>query len=109
MNPIYIDIAEAFARWAIGIIVTILVTHHIITADQSASLTADLLHKLELYSPTLLPLAWAVWKIVQNRVKFLTALMPDVKTEDQVNAIVKSGAPTPALTTPPNTVPGVPK
>lgn len=108
MNPIYTDILEAVARWAISLIVTVLVTHHVIAADQSASLTADLLHKVALYSPTLIPLAWAVWKIVKARVKFLTALMPDVHTEDDVNAILKSGGPTPTILTPPSTVPGVP-
>lgn len=108
MNPIYTDILEAVARWAISLIVTVLVTHHIITADQSPTLTADLLHKVALYSPTLLPLGWAVFKIVKARAKLLIALVPGVHTEDQVNAIYHSGQPTPALSTPPNTVPGVP-
>jgi hypothetical protein len=108
MNPIYIDVLEAVARWAISLAVTVLVTHHIITADQSASLTADLLHKVILYSPTLIPLGWVIWKIIRARVKMLVALMPNVHTEDQVNAIIKSGALTPTILTPPSTSPGVP-
>lgn len=109
MEPIYSDILRAVAAWAIGFVVNILATHHVITADQSASLTTDLMHKVVLYSPTLIPLGWAVWRIVKNRTKLLVALMPGVHTEDQVRAILKSGAPTPALTTPSNTVPGVPQ
>jgi hypothetical protein len=108
MNPLYSDILKAVAAWAIGFVANVLVTHHVITVDQSQALTADLLHKVILYSPTLIPLAWAVWKIIRNRIKLMVGLMPGVHTEDQVNAIIKSGQPTPTILTPPSTTPGVP-
>lgn len=56
----------------------------------------------------LLAFGWTVWNHYKNRIKFLTALMPGPQTEDEVNAHIKSGAPTPTISTPPNTIPGVP-
>lgn len=92
MDPVYIEIAQAVARWLIGLIVTVLVTRHVITEDQSQALTSDLMHKVILYSPTLLPLAWAIWRVLKARVKLLTALSPYITNETELNAVIKAGA-----------------
>ena len=58
----------------------------------------------------ILSLAWSQRVVFQNRVRFLVALMlPHGATENEVTAVIKSGAVTPSVTTPPDTIPGVPK
>jgi len=56
----------------------------------------------------LLTLGWSLWNQYKGRVKFLTALMPGPRTEDDVLQHIASGATTPSILTPTNTVPGVP-
>lgn len=58
----------------------------------------------------LFSLALTVWKIYGDRVWKMVALtMPVGATENDVKAKIKSGDPIPTITTPPNTIPGVPK
>ena len=109
MNPLYSELLQALGRWAISMVIAVLVTHHIITVDQSQTLTADLVHKLILYSPAALPLLWAGWNIFKSRIKFMAALAaPAYSTESSIDAHIASGATIPSVLTPP-TVPGIPK
>lgn len=108
MNPILAQILVGLTQWALAAAGGYLVAHHIITATQADSLTKDLLGHLALALPLLGALALTLWNKYRARVKLLVALQPGVHNEDQVNAIIKSGAPTPTITTPSNTSPGVP-
>ena len=109
MDPETLETLQLIGRWLLTLAISSLVTRHVITQDQGSHLAVQIVH----YAPTLIPLAWGLWRLrkvsIRERIKMLVALMPGVHTEDQVNAIISSGEPTPALTTPSNTVPGVPK
>lgn len=109
MNPILAQILMALAQTALAGIGGYLVAHHIITASQADSLTKDLLGHVALALPLVAGLGLTLWNKYLGRRKLLVALQPGVHTEDQVNQILKSGAPTPTITTPSNTSPGVPK
>ena len=53
---------------------------------------------------------WSYWTTYSSRIKLLAALtMPAGATENQVIAKVASGAITPIVSTPADTIPGVPK
>lgn len=56
----------------------------------------------------ILSLAWSQRNVIIQRTKLLVALMPGIHTEDAVNAHLAAKLPTPALSTPPSTSPGVP-
>ena len=109
MYPILMQILMALAQTGIAALGGALVAHHIITGDQEQTLTASLLTHVALALPVALALALTLWQKYKGRVKLLIALQPGVHTEEQVDAIVKSGAVTPTILTPANTVPGVPK
>lgn len=52
---------------------------------------------------------WSSRRVIWDRAKMLTALwMPRGTTEAAVDAHIARGLPTPAITTPPDTVPGIP-
>jgi hypothetical protein len=108
MDPMVWDFLGVIVRWALTAAGAWLVGHHVLTASQSETYVTAFAHDLVIALPAIGGLAWGLWTRYHGRVKFLTALMPGVHTENQVNAILKSGAPTPTVTTPPNTVPGVP-
>ena len=110
MDPMLLDFLGVLVRWAITSIMAYLVAHHILSADQGASFTADFVHRALISLPLLAPLAWGLWVKYRSRVKLMTALsMPPSATENDVNAKIALGHPTPSVMTPPNTVPGVPK
>jgi hypothetical protein len=88
-------------RWALMLGVAFLVKRGIWTSSEAGGY-------VEAGVVALLALGWALWNQYKSRVKFLTALMPGPKTEDDVVAHIASGATTPSILTPPNTVPGVP-
>ena len=90
-----------FLRAGLMVLATWL-TKHGICSDSDASKYVDA------SVVALLTIGWGLYQKYQSRVKFLTALMPGPKTEDEVNAHIVSGAVTPSVFTPTNTVPGVP-
>lgn len=108
MNAILTQILMALAQTAIAFIGGILVEHHVITGAQENTLIAWTVNHAVLAAPVLGAFALTLWQKYIGRRKMLTALMPGVHTEDQVNAILKSGVPTPTILTPPSTTPGVP-
>ncbi len=108
MNEIVKLILMAAVQTGIAFVGGILVEHHVINGAQEQTLIAWTVNHAVLAAPVLAALALTLWNKYRGRVKMLTALMPGVHTEDQVNAILKSGAPTPTILTPPSTSPGVP-
>jgi hypothetical protein len=103
MNPILQEAVGSILRYGLMILATVLVKHGIWTASAAEGY-------VEAAVSALLALAWSYRKIISARVKLLTALMMPVgATENDVNAKIKSGAATPTVLTPANTVPGVPK
>lgn len=108
MNAILSQILIALAQTAIAFLGGILVEHHIISGAQEQTLIAWTVNHVILAAPVLGALAIGLWQKYIGRKKLLIALQPGVHTENDVNAILKSGAPTPTILTPPSTVPGVP-
>ena len=107
MNAIIIQILMGLAQTSLAALGGWLVARHWITGDQEQTLIAWGLTHAAIYAPIALGLALTLWQKYRGRVKMLTALMPGVHTEDQVNQIVKAGV-TPTILTPPSTTPGVP-
>ena len=86
----------------------VLVAHHVITTTQESTFITSLVTHAALALPVLGALALTLWQKYKGRLKMLIALQSGVHTEDQVNAILASGAATPTILTPPSTSPGVP-
>lgn len=101
MNPILQSAIGSILRWALMIGAAFLVRHGIWTTSESGGY-------VEAGVAALLALGWSLWQQYKSRVKFLTALMPGPRTEAEVIAHIASGATTPSILTPTNTVPGVP-
>ena len=107
MNAIVLQILMALAQTGLAALGGALVRNHYITGEQEQTLIAWGLQHAAIYAPLVLALGLTLWMKYMGRVKMLTALMPNVHTEEQVNAIVKTGL-TPTILTPPSTSPGVP-
>lgn len=102
MNPILQEAVGSILRWGLTIIAGWAVSHGIWTASAAATyVTAGVL--------ALLTLGWSLWQKYVARRKLVTALtMAPGTTEVQVEQKIASGTPVPTVTTPPDTVPGVP-
>lgn len=96
MDPLVVDIAAACARWALTLVVGWLVSHHVVAADQSASLLDRLLpvltNKAVLVLGAAVPLVWSVRQKILARLHLNTALTlrPGATVAD-VNAAIKEG------------------
>jgi hypothetical protein len=105
MNPILQSALGSLIRWALMLLVPVLIKYGI-WSDSDASKYVDAA------VIAVLTLLWSFYQKYKSRVKFLTALMPVAvggpQTEAEVDSHIARGAPTPSLTTPVNTVPGVP-
>lgn len=101
MNPILQSALGSVLRWALMIGAAFLVKKGIWTDSEAG-------RYVEAAIVAALSLGWSLWEKYKSRIKFLTALMPGPKTEDEVKEHIASGAATPAVLTPSNTVPGVP-
>lgn len=109
MSPIILEILGVVARVLLSSLTGYLEARHLITAEQSSKFIDEAMHYLVVGAPAILALAWGVWVRYRGKQKLLVALSSDVKmSENQVNAIVKSGAVTPTVTTPKDSIPGVP-
>ena len=102
MNPILQSALGSIIRCALlTFIVPFLVKHGVwIESDADKYVEAG--------TVALLVFGWSLWNQYKGRVKFLTALMPGPKTEQEVIEHIASGATTPSILTPTNTIPGVP-
>lgn len=89
-------------RWLLTLLAMRLVDIGIWTGDQAKLYVTGL-------TLALLTLGWSLWQKYRTRILILVGLMmPTGATENDVKAIIKSGAVTPTVTTPSNTAPGVP-
>lgn len=102
MNPVLQAALFSILRWALAIGAGWLVNHHIWSASDAETYVAAA-------ALAILSLAWSQRNVMLSRAKLLVALMPGMHTEDDVNAHLAAKLPTPALTTPSNTSPGVPQ
>lgn len=96
MDPLLVDIAAACARWALTLAVGWLVSHHVVPADQSATLLDKLLpvltSKAVLVLGAAVPLVWSVRQKIVARLHLNTALeLPPGATVADVNTAIKSG------------------
>lgn len=93
----------AILRWILALGAGYLVSHNIWTsADASTYVTAA--------SLALISLGWSQWQKYSARRVLVTALAsPFSTTEAAVKAKIASGAIVPTVTTPADTIPGIPK
>ncbi len=105
---LFYEFLGVIGRWALTMAGAWLVTHHVLSNAQSETYVTAFSHDLVLILPSLGALGWGMWTRYHTRQKLVTALMPGVHTEDQVNAILKYSDAIPTVFTPTNTVPGVP-
>lgn len=103
MDPLVVDIAATFVRWFLGLAIGWLVSHQVVSADQSATLAGRLLPVLT--STTVLVIAaigtllWSVRQKVVARLHLNTALeLPPGATLADVQTAIKSGRGASALT-----------
>ena len=102
MNPILQSALSSILRYGLMILATFLVKNGVWTQNEAVQY-------VQAGIVAILALGWSWWQISSTRKKLMTALtMPPGTTENDVKAVIKSGAPTPTIFTPPNTVPGVP-
>lgn len=105
MTPVAEEFWGSVIRHLLTMAAGVLVTHGYVAKAGAGAYVEELTGVL-LYG---LGQAWSSRAVIANRAKMLLALwMPAGATEAQVNTLIAKGAPTPALTTPPDTVPGVP-
>jgi hypothetical protein len=102
MNPLWQSAILSILRWGLTLLAGGLVHKGVWTAPEASTY-------VEAAALGLLTLAWSQRNVWMTRVRFLVALMlPHGSTESEVVATIKSGAVTPSVLTPPDTVPGVP-
>lgn len=102
MNPLMQAAITSILRWAFALGAGYLVHKGIWTSGDAATY-------VEAAALGLVSLAWSQRNMIQQRAAFLMALMmPHGTTENEVKSVIAAGAVTPALTTPPDTIPGVP-
>lgn len=110
MNALLLDFLVAIARWALTAAGAALVARHIITADQNDAFLGAIFQHLMIWVPLVASFVLVLWARYRNRVKFLTALsMPVGSTENEVKSLIASGAVTPSVKTPADTIPGTPR
>lgn len=102
MNPMLQEALGSIIRFALAYVAGELVDRGIWTSSNAAMyVTAATMG--------ILSIGWSLWIKYKNRIKLLTALtMPPGTSEDELHAQIRAGVPTPSVTTPTNTVPGVP-
>lgn len=102
MNPILQAALASILRWALAIGAGFLVKAGIWTEGDAANYVAA-------GALALLALAWSLYHKYKTRSKILTALtMPEGSTEDELNTKFLKKEDRPTITTPSNTIPGVP-
>lgn len=106
MDPIVMEFAGVIVRSFLTYLGGYLIAHHVLNDDQSERFVQHFTSMIVLSLPAAGGVCWGLYVRWRSRKKLLTALMPGVHTEDQVNLLWKAG---PTVTTPSNTSPGVPK
>lgn len=85
MNPMMQAAIGAFLRWAFTFAAGWFVQHGIWTGSEAEKYVAGA-------AMGVLTLAWGLWNKYRGRIKFLTALLPGIETEAQVEARMKDPA-----------------
>lgn len=106
MIEILMSIAETYLRFLMIGVSAYLIGHHVATADQTDKLTNELTRHISYALPIILSCIWGAMRNIWNRRAQLTAMLPWIKTENQLKAQLATGI-TPTIRTPPNTTPGV--
>ncbi len=102
MNPMLVDALGSILRWGLMILASELVHHGIWTSTDAERYVGA-------FSMFLLTLGWSLWARYRARQVLVTALSAAKMTESQAKSEVVSAMPTPTVTTPADTIPGVPK
>ncbi len=108
-NPIVLDILGVLARALLSVLSGYLEAKHLITTEQSTKFVDEAVHYVLIGAPAVGAFAWGAWVRYHNRKKLVVALGSEkLMTENEVKALIKSGAVTPTVSTPKDTIPGVP-
>jgi membrane-associated phospholipid phosphatase len=91
MGVLIESIVASLVRHALAGLSVYLVTHHLLTADQSDAFTKSLIEHLLMYAPAVVAIGWSVWQKYGSRVKFLTALELPPGSEAQVERAIARG------------------
>ncbi len=109
INPIVLDVLGVLSRSALLALTGYLQKRHLLTPEQSDKLVTLAVEHLLIWAPGALAVAWGLWKSYWGRKKLLVAQSAGYPiSENEVKAIIKSGIVTPTVSTPKNTIPGVP-
>jgi hypothetical protein len=108
LDPITVDFLGVLVRAFLTYLGGYLVAHHVINDAANELYVTHFTHVIILSLPAAGSILWGLYVRYRGRRKLMVALMPGVHTEDQVNAIIKSGQATPTVSTPSSTIPGVP-
>ena len=109
MNPMLKNLLGSLLRKALTALSVYLTTKRALTAEEGQTFVDMALPYLLDQIPLLISAGWSYLNQHGWRKMLLTALTQEPgTTEDEVKAIIKSGTVTPTVTTPSNTVPGVP-
>lgn len=110
MNPLVKALIASTVRKILTGIAGALVLKNFMTSDQAESWIQWAIDWAIAALPLLISYIWSYANEKGWRIKFLTALTQPVgSTENDIKAIIASGATVPTVTTPPNTIPGVPE
>lgn len=102
MNPLLSAALGSILRWGLAVLAGFLVQHGVWTSTEATMYVAAA-------SLALLSLGLSLWNKYRGRLTLLTALtMPVGTTENDVKAKISRGDVVPSVTTPSDTVPGVP-
>lgn len=109
MDPVTTEFAYVVARWALTVVFTWLVKGHVMTSEQGETFVTAFAHNAVLALPAIGALVLGICAKIRARRKLMIATSAANMTENEVKAILKNSASVPTISTPPNTVPGVPK
>lgn len=97
-----IDLLGLLARWAVGVLAGVLLSHHVMTEGEIARFSPHLIYGLTFGFAAL---GWMAYRKYKARVELLTGLaLPPGSSIDDVKAAVKAGA-APPVSTPNSAVP----
>lgn len=99
MNPLLQAALGSVVRWALAAVAGFLVNAGVWKGEDAEKYVAAA-------AIAVVALGWGLWEKYKSRIKFLTALtLPQGYTENELREHIKSGAPTPTVTTPSNEIP----
>ncbi len=109
MNPIIVDIIGNLIRKALFGVGVYLVSHHVVTPEQSSALTKWLFSPTMGYVTSALAVGWSLFRTWAKRLKLVTAIQNAATTEDAIEKqIADPFVANPSVSTPKDAIPKPP-